>query len=82
MSHAVGARHQNDNGDPQLRNVLLELEVAVHGEQHLEAPPGAPQKLAVLDPLPAEMGDAGDFVTRQLCGQVNRQVLVKKNAHG
>lgn len=21
-------------------------------------------------------------VTRQLCGQVNRQVLVKKNAHG
>ncbi|MBZ5563235.1 MAG: hypothetical protein LAP13_12555 [Acidobacteriia bacterium] len=62
-------------------NVLLEFEVAIHGYQHLEMALRTAQKFAVLDTLLSHAGDGRDLVTRQLCRPIDRQVLVKKNAH-
>jgi len=77
VNHAVRVCHENQYGQSILREVLLEFEFAIHRHQHLESPLGAAQKVAVPDPLPADTGDGGNFVVRQLRGEIDRQILVK-----
>src|SRR5438552_14883870 len=63
------------------RNVLLELDASVHGEQSVILVTHASKKIAVIDASPATSDDGGGTVAFEHRDEVSRELLVKKNAH-
>lgn len=82
MGQAVRLGQQDENRHLKRRYILLEFQLAIHCHQHVESSLRTSQKLAVLRALPAEAGYGRNLVAQKLGCKVNRQVFVKKNAHG
>ena len=61
--------------------MLLELDAPVHRDERVVLAAHSPQKLAVRDACPATAGHGIDTVAWERSGEIERQLLVKKNAH-
>jgi hypothetical protein len=60
---------------------LLKLDVAIHGDQRIATAGGSAEQLAVVHALPPEPENRLDLVPGKLGSQVEREVLVKQDAH-
>ncbi len=68
--------------EPGSRDVLLMLQVAIHGDQYAEARHRSPaQQLTVLHASPASLHHSLDFVASQLASELSRHRFIEKNAH-
>jgi hypothetical protein len=64
---------QDDHSEPSLGNVLLVLEILVHGDQNLKPCLGpSPQKLAVLNARPAHLHYGLHLVAAELVCELTR----------
>ncbi len=69
------------HGERQPGEIVLELDAPIHRDQRIVLTPHAPQKLAVRDARPATSDDGVDTVAFERGGEVEWELLVKKNAH-
>ena len=81
MHHSIGGGENEKDSERQRRNVLLELDASVHGEQSVILVTHASKKIAVIDASPATSDDGGGTVAFEHRDEVSRELLVKKNAH-
>lgn len=58
----VGSRNQNNDGNVGAEEVLLELDVLIYRDEHIELLGRGPKKLAVGDPRPAHLLNRGHLV--------------------
>jgi hypothetical protein len=81
VHHTVRWRTDKKNAEGHRCQVLLELDAPVHRDQRIVLAHHTPQKLAVRNARPATADHGIDTVPLERCGEVYRQLLVKKNAH-
>ena len=70
MPHPVGWRADQDDTEGEGRKGLLELQVAVHRDQHVVGAAHEAQEVAVLDARPATADDGLDVVAVKLPSEV------------
>jgi hypothetical protein len=70
---------KDDDSQAQSRDVLLELKVAIRGEENVERPFGAPEKLTVLYPRPPRLHHRLDLEAGQRTAQRTRHVLIQQH---
>jgi hypothetical protein len=81
VHHAIRRGTHQEHANRHGRQVLLELDAAVHREEDIVVALHAPQKLAVRDTGPAAADDGINRVAWERGGEIERKLLVKKNAH-
>ena len=81
MSDAIGGRTDEKHPERQAREGLLEFDTAVHRDQRFVFSPHASKKLTVRDAGPATADDRVDTVALEHRSEIERNLLVKKNAH-
>ena len=79
--YAVGSGTNDDYTKRQRRDVLLELDAAVHCEQNIISAPHAPQQLAIPHPGPTASNHSLYNMAVEFSGNIYRELLVKKDAH-
>ena len=67
--------------DRQNRQVLLKLQILVHGQEHVELRRGEAKKLAVLDARPSAALYRCNLVPSEQLSATTRKVFVKQDAH-
>ena len=73
--------HNEHDTERQPHDVLLSLQLSVHGEERLHVTTRTTQQFAVFHARPTHALNCGDIVLRQGFNQVVRKILVKQNAH-
>ena len=81
VQHAIGSGSDDDYGKRKRRDLLLELDAAVHCEQHVISVPHAPEQLAIFDPGPTASDHSLNSMAVEFSGIIYRELLVKKDAH-
>ena len=81
MHHAVRWGTDEQHADGQCGQVLLELDTPVHRDQGVVLASHSPQKLTVRDASPSTARHRIDTVAFERRGKIDRELLVKKNAH-
>lgn len=74
-------RPDEHNTEWQLRNLLLMLEVPIHGQQGVELAGHPPEQFSVGNPTPAGLANRGRVDLNEVGNQVGGEVLIKKDAH-
>ena len=78
---AIAHGDQYDDRDRKVRAILLILEVAVAGYQHVELTGGAPEKVSIGKSRPPGLPNRSYLVPRQVLTEVAWQGFVKQDAH-
>ena len=73
----IRRRPDEHNAEWQPRNVLLMLEVPIHGQQGVELARHPPEQFSVGDPTPAGLANRGRVDPSEVGDQVGGEVLVK-----
>ena len=81
MRETIRLGQYKDHGHADSDQVLLVRQIPIHGHEHVKLGPRATQQLAVEEACPAVAADRLDLVAGKLRSKVNRQGLVKKDAH-
>ena len=79
--NVVSARVEDDHADVQPGDILLELQVAINGNEAVNACCGELQQPAVLYARPTQFDDGPDRVRRQFLTKAPGNALVKQHAH-
>ena len=81
VNHTVRWRPHEKDPEGQACQVLLVLEVPVHGQQGIKPPRDPPKQFTVLDAFPSLANDRRRIESVELGSKIGGQILVKKNAH-
>lgn len=81
MLQSVRRRRQQDHAKRQCWDVLLMLNVLVHRDEHIARRRSALHQSAVLESRPASCSDGIHGVSMNLRRKLERQILIKENAH-
>ena len=81
MCHPVGCGTDQEDAERKRCEILLELQAAVHRDQRIVPSAHALQEVAVLHARPSTANDGIHLVAEERRSEINRQVLVKKDAH-
>jgi hypothetical protein len=72
VPHAIGSGTNDDDTERERRDLLLELDTAVHCDQNIKVAPHAAQEFPVLDTGPTAACHCLDSVAAELRGEVYR----------
>ena len=78
---AIVDSQQHNNGNRQIGDVLLVLQILVSSEKDLELRTGNAKKLAVCQARSTSALNALDLVARKLARKPAREGLIKQDAH-
>jgi hypothetical protein len=70
MHHPIGRGKNEKDSERQRRNILLELDALVHGEQSIVLATHALQKVTVFDASPATSDDGGGAMALEHGGEI------------
>jgi len=70
--HAIGSGSDDDDAEGERRDLMLELDTAVHCDQNIKVAPHAAQEFPVLDTGPTAACHCLDSVAAELRGEVYR----------
>lgn len=70
MNHPIRGSEDKQDSERQPRDVLLELDASVHGEQSIVVAMHATKKIPVLDAGPAAPDDSGGAVAFEHSGEI------------
>ena len=70
-----------DDGQRELRNVLLKGQVAINGNKYVELDLGEGQKLAVRDARPASIVNCLDLKLRKMPREARIDTFVEQDLH-
>ena len=70
MHHSIRGGENEKDSERQCRNVLLELDALVHGEQSIVLATHASKKVAVIDASPATSDDGSGAVAFEHGGEI------------
>ena len=79
--HSVAHGLDHEYSNRESCEVLLELEVAVHCQEHLKPSGSERKQLPILDAGPPAALHCRSLVAREQCTKMARQILVKQDAH-
>lgn len=77
----VAARLEHDDRDREARDVLLEAETLIDGDEDIELLLSRAQELTILEAGPAGLGDGTDLVLRELPPEALGDALIEQQAH-
>jgi hypothetical protein len=80
--HAIGSGANDDYTERQRRDLLLELDTAVHRDQNIIVAPHAAQEFPVLDTGPTAVDHGLDSMEAELRSEVYRQLLSRRTRIG
>ena len=81
MCHPVGCGTDQEDAERKRYEIVLELQAAVHRDQRIVLSAHTLQEVAVLHARPSTANDGIHWVAEERRSEINRQVLVKKDAH-
>jgi hypothetical protein len=79
---SIAGCNEQDYSESGLREILLELQIAISGHQNIKTRVGRNAKeLAILKSGPPALLNGADIVPADFPGEVTRQLFIEQHAH-